>query len=204
MKSTVRTKRMILAAILTCLLASHFGIASKPVHAEDKDTDPVFVFNRICYAQVPNLDRIRDMAQRLAWRAIKGDDLRRFTTIGKPDVLEGWDAQVGERVFRVAIVQSALSPTMKQAFPGLGEGKATSCMIVLDEQYDAATFGANMQTLAGKEPASKSVPEGELLTTTWAGGSEELKVFLVSKANTKGGGGLLSVTVLTKAGYPTK
>ena len=175
--------------------------AMRPAQAAGEDTDPVFVFNRICYAQVPKLDAIRDMARRLAWSAISKDEIKQFTTIKNPDVLEGWDAQVGERLYRVSIVQSALSDKMKQSFPKLGNGKATSCLIILDEQNDAATFTKNMQVLAGKPPSSENVPEGDLVTTTWAGGNEALKVFLIVKANKNGRGGLLSVTVLTKAGF---
>lgn len=171
------------------------------VNAAGEDTDPVFVFNRICYSQVPGLDGIRKMAQKLAWRAIKGEDLKQFTTIKTPTVLEGWDAQVGERLFRVAIVQSPMTAKMKGSFPGLGNGKATSCMLILDEQNETKSFTANMQALAGKEPASKDVPEGDLLTTTWAGGNADVKVFLISKANNDGRGGLLNVTMLTKEGF---
>lgn len=190
---------MLCRALLVVIIATVAPFASPPVQAAGEDADPVYVFNRICYAQVPKIDGIRDMARRLAWRSIGDDELKRFTTIKNPDVLEGWDAQVGERVFRVAIVQSAMNAQMKKTFPGLGDGQATSCMLVLDELNDAATFSANMQSLAGKAPASKDVPEGDLLTTTWAGGNAELKVFLFSKANKNGRGGLLNVTVLTKA-----
>ena len=199
-----RIKRRLWRAAIAGLLAGTGLLAATPGHAAGEETDPVFVFNRVCYAQVPKLDRIRDMARKLAWRSIGSDDLKRFTTIQSPEVLEGWDAQVGARVFRVAIVQSPLNDKMKKTFPGLGDGKATSCMMVLDELNDAKVFGANMQKLAGKAPASKDVPEGDLLTTTWAGGNADLKVFLFSKANKDGRGGLLNVTVLTKAGLATK
>ena len=187
------------SAGLAAFFAVFAPLACTSVEAAGGDADPVFVFNRICYAQVPKLDGIRDMAGRLAWRTIGDDELKHFTTIKNPDVLEGWDAQVGERVFRVAIVQSPMNAKMKKTFPDLGAGLATSCMLVLDELNDAATFSANMQSLAGKAPASKDVPEGDLLTTTWAGGNADVKVFLFSKANKTGRGGLLNVTVLTKA-----
>ena len=199
MRAGVRLRRVAIEKLVIGLLACCCMLSAASAHAAGEDADPVFVFNRICYAQVPKLDQIRDMARRLAWRAIAGNDLKKFTTIKKPDVLEGWDVQVGERLFRVAIVQSELNANMKKNFPKLGSGKATSCMVILDEQNDTATFSANMQVLAGKPPASKDVAEGNLRTTTWAGGNEELKVFLVSKANDSGRGGLLNVTVLTKA-----
>lgn len=179
-------------------------VPNAPLWAAEEDTDPVFVFNRICYAQVPKIDSIRNMAQRLAWKPITGGDLKGFTTIENPDVLEGWDTQVGIRLYRVAIVQSKLAGKTLETFPELKGGTATSCMIVLDEQNPAGLFNANMQLLAGKEPVSRDVPEGDLLTTTWAGGNADIKVFLISKANNNGRGGLLNVTVLTKPGAEIK
>ncbi|MEM8972828.1 MAG: hypothetical protein AAGD43_12260 [Pseudomonadota bacterium] len=193
--------RATLTLFAFCLALIGMLASPQSIKAAGEDTDPVFVFNRICYSQVPNLANIRDMARKLAWRAIKGEELKQFTTIEKPSVLEGWDAQVGERLFRVAVVQSAMTSKMKDTFPGLGNGNATSCMLILDEQNDAKAFTRNMGVLAGKEPASKDVPEGDLLTTTWAGGNANVKVFLISKANNEGRGGLLNVTMLTKEGF---
>lgn len=163
-----------------------------------ENPDPVYVFNRICYAQVPNLEAIEAMATKLAWRAMPTDELQQFKSYDNPKVLLGWDAQVGERLFRVGITQSGLTDKMKETFPNFADGTATSCSIVLDDQQDAAKFMPNMQTLAGKDPISTDVPEGLLRTTTWAGGSEDLKVFLFAKAPPTGKGGLLNVTILQK------
>ncbi|MDD9909509.1 MAG: hypothetical protein OXR62_07430 [Ahrensia sp.] len=184
---------------LRSTLIASLTIASFTLPAQaSQDTDPVFVFNRICYAQVPNVDAIRSMALKLAWKQMGGEDLQRFASVDNPKSLDGWDAQVGERIYRVGLVQSGLTDQMKETFPGFANGKATSCTLVLDEEHDAAVFSANMQTLAGKEPISKDVPEDGLRTTTWAGGNDSLKVFLISKAEASGRGGVLSVTVLEK------
>lgn len=174
------------------------ALGASGIVSAQEDTDPVFVFNRICYAQVPDVQAIRDMALKLAWRQMGGEDLQRFTTVENPDILEGWDAQVGERIYRVGIVQSKPTEGMAKTFPAFADGKATSCTMVLDEEHDAALFSQNMQTLAGKKPVSKDVPEDTLRTTTWAGGNDDLKVFLVSKAEATGKGGLLNVTVIQK------
>ena len=165
---------------------------------EPSESDPVFVFNRICYAQVPNVEAIRRMALQLAWNPMDGDDLKRFTTVENPPVMEGWDAQVGERLYRVGLMQSGLNARLKQTFPDFTEGTATSCTLVLDEEHKAETFLANMCTLAGKEPIGRDVAEGDLRTTTWAGGNADLKVFLFAKTSPEGQGGLLNVTILQK------
>jgi hypothetical protein len=176
------------------------GILSWPHSplAAGENPDPVYVFNRICYAQVPDLNAIQAMATKLAWRALPKEDLEEFRSFDNPDILAGWDAQVGERLFRVGITRSGLTDKMKATFPDLTQGKATSCSIVLDDQQDAAEFMPNMQLLAEKEPISKDVPEGLLRTTTWAGGNAELKVFLFAKSPPTGKGGLLNVTIIQK------
>ena len=165
----------------------------------DDEADPVFVFNKICYSQVPSVGAIRDMATRLAWQALEQSDLKPFAPDPNPEVLEGWDVQVGKKFFRLGVVRTAVSDRFKQTFPDFADGTATSCTLVLDGASDAAKVSEGMQKLAGKEPASKDVPDGEFRTTTWAGGNENYKVFLVSKAAAAGETGLLNVTILAKA-----
>ncbi|MEL7454207.1 MAG: hypothetical protein AAGJ50_12635 [Pseudomonadota bacterium] len=162
----------------------------------DANPDPVFVFNRICYSQVPSVQAIRDMSVKLAWKAMPAIDVEQFKSVDNPASLDGWDVQVGERLFRVGVQRASLSDAQKTSFPTLQKGIATSCTIVLDDQQDAADFMPNMQRLAGKEPVSKDVPDGLLRTTTWAGGNDSLKVFLIAKAPATGKGGLLNVTIL--------
>lgn len=164
----------------------------------DTNPDPVFVFNRICYAQVHDFDAIRTMSVKLAWRTMPDTDLQELKSVDNPTSLEGWDVQVGERLFRVGIQKSALTDAQKKSFPELAGGSASSCSLILDDQQDAEEFMANMQILAGKEPVSKDVPEGLLRTTTWAGGNDDLKVFLFAKAPPTGKGGLLNVTIIQK------
>lgn len=181
------------------------AMISAPVFAEESvagagsnDPDPVFVFNRICYAQVHDFDSIRKMAVKLAWRAMPQTDLDEFKTSVKPTTLEGWDAQVGERLFRVGIAKAKVSDSMVKAFPEFAGGTASTCSMILDDQQPAEEFMVNMQKLVGKEPISRDVPEGLLQTTTWAGGNADLKVFLFAKAPPTGRGGLLNVTILQK------
>lgn len=163
------------------------------------EADPVFVFNKVCYSQVPSIGAIRDMATRLAWQALEQSDLKPFSPDPDPEVLEGWDVQVGKKFFRLGLVRTRLSDSFQQNFPDFADGSATSCTLVLDGGSDAATVSQGMQKLAGKEPASKDVPDGEFRTTTWAGGNENYKVFLISKAAAAGETGLLNVTILAKA-----
>ena len=170
-----------------------------PALANEQDTDPVFVFNRICYAQVPDIDAIQTMANELAWHPMKPEEVEEFKPVGQiPERLEGWDVQVGERLYRVGITQAKISDEMVEKFPEFENGVATSCSVILDEQAKAETFLPNMQALAVKEPIQHNIPEGPMLSTMWAGGNDEYKVFLFAKTPENGKGGLLNVLVLSK------
>ena len=164
----------------------------------DNNPDPVFVFNRICYVQVHDFDAILRMSQKLAWRTMPDSDLKELKSSTEPTVLKGWDAQVGERLFRVGITKAPISESMLKSFPDFAGGETSSCSLILDDQQDSKEFMPNMQRLVGKEPVTKDIPEGLLRTTTWAGGNADLKVFVFAKAPPTGRGGLLNVTILQK------
>lgn len=174
------------------------GIADfrQAVAAEQIDT--VYTFNEICYTKVPNIAAIRDMALKLAWKPLDNDALSAFGDKDALTVLDGWDVQVGEKFYRLGITQSALPDSAKKAFPEFAEGLTTSCSMVLDGSDTREQIAINMQTLANKEAASTGVDEGDLVTTTWAGGNEHIKVFLFNKASKLEEGGVLAVTVITK------
>ncbi len=196
---TNSVRRLAIVGAVT-LVTSHAAVSG--VHAQgpvDDEADPVFVFNKVCYSKVPSIAAIRDMATRLAWQALDKSDLKLFSPDRNPEVLEGWDVQVGKKFFRLGLVRTTVSDRFRQTFPDFADGAATSCTLVLDGGSNAVKVSEGMQKLAGKEPASRDVPDGEFRTTTWAGGNENYKVFLISKAAAAGETGLLNVTILAKA-----
>ncbi|MFD0916669.1 hypothetical protein ACFQ14_09645 [Pseudahrensia aquimaris] len=197
-KLALARRALMFAFGLSFTTFSHAQTALSGSTDADANPDPVFVFNRICYAQVHDFSAIREMSAKLAWRSMGATDLKAFQSVDNPTALEGWDVQVGERLFRVGIQKSGLTDAQKKTFPDFAGGTASTCSIVLDDQQDAAEFMPNMQRLAGKEPISKDVSEGLLNATTWAGGNDDIKVFLVAKAPPTGNGGLLNVTLLQK------
>lgn len=191
--------------ILLHVLISLMLLAGSAVHpalaqsdAPTVDTDPVLVFNRICYAQVPVVRNIQDMASRFAWEQMGGDDLKQFTPIESPDLLLGWDVRIAKRLYRLGVVQSAVNEQFREAFPDFAEGQATSCTLILDGRDEADVILARMNALAQKEPSSSNVPEDGLQTTTWSGGNEDFKVFLFFKSDANDKANLLNVTILSK------
>jgi len=196
---TFKLRRLALVVAVGVAAIQATGSHARAQGPVDDEADPVFVFNKVCYSQVPSVGAIRDMATRLAWQALEKSDLKPFSPDANPEVLEGWDVQVGKKFFRLGLVRTAVSDKFKQTFPDFADGTATSCTLVLDGGSEAAEVSEGMQKLAGKEPASKDVPDGQFRTTTWAGGNENYKVFLISKAAAAGETGLLNVTILAKA-----
>jgi hypothetical protein len=184
--------------ILKPALLSGLVIASamSSTFAQEINPDPVYVFNRICYSKVHDVEAIRTMALKLAWRVMPSEQLAEFNTYQHAISVDGWDVQVGERLFQVGLVQAPVTEKMKAGFPDFAGGKVTTCSLVMDDQQLAEDFLPDFQKLAGKEPISRDVPEGLLLTTTWAGGNDDLKVFLFAKVPPTGKGGLLNVTIL--------
>jgi len=192
----MNSSKIFASAICTSFL---FGAPlARAQNATPEQIDTVYTFNEICYTKVPNLDAIRDMALELAWKPLDNDDLAAFGNTENLASLEGWDVQVGEKFYRLGISQSGLPDSAKKTFPDFKDGLTTSCSMVLDGSDPKDAIAINMQTLAGKEPASTGVDEGNLSTTTWAGGNDDIKVFLFNKATKIGNGGVLAVTVITK------
>jgi hypothetical protein len=193
-----RASIALLAALATCGVASAQSAPVVPDSADASNVNSIFVFNRVCYGQVPNLEGIRRMSGQLAWTPLEQGDLDAFEPQGGADIVEGWDAPIGQRVFRVIVAQGDVPPRLVDTFPTFAEGQSTSCTLVLDGTDKSDVFVAELTALAGKEPASRDVATDGQLSTTWAGGNADVKVFLSGKTGVDGAGSLINVVVLTK------
>ena len=110
----------------------------------------------------------------------------------------GWDSPIGERAFRITLVQGAIAPTLIETFPDFKKGQSTSCTLVLDGRDQGEELLQQLGKLAGKEPAKKEVFKDGLYTTTWAGGNADIKVFLIAKTDKMKLGTLINVVMLRK------
>ena len=169
-----------------------------PNSTSAKDVNAVFVFNRVCYGQVPNIDGIATMADELGWSPLSAEELALLSPASKADKVYGWDSPIGERAFRVTLVQGAIAPTLIETFPDFKKGHSTSCTLVLDGRDQGEELLEQLGKLAGKEPAKKEVFKDGLYTTTWAGGNADIKVFLIAKTDKMKLGTLINVVMLTK------
>ncbi len=185
--------------VFLLLVGSAFFTSVSAQTAEPgSESDPVYLFNQICYTQVPDVAKIQDMAKRFAWNPMVGEDLERFTTLKTPSLLEGWDFLLSERIYRLVVVQSEPSDSFLATFPDMADGTATSCTLVLDGGDDADVIYERLTTMVGKEPTSKDAPDSQLLTTTWAGGIDTIKVFVFYKTDALKRANLINVTIVTK------
>lgn len=173
------------------------GAAQGGAGAQEEPIGAVFAFNRICYAQVPEVQGIRNMAMQLGWRPLADEELSPFTRI-EGGSLEGWDVQLGVEFYRLGLSQGPVPADLAETFPAFADGLATSCSLVLGDEQNPDVVADGMQDLAGKDPVSTAIDEGPVLTTTWAGGNDLLKVFLFNKVSKAGDGGILNVTLISK------
>ena len=186
------------------VLADNTALTEKPLppnvpnSTSAKDVNAVFVFNRVCYGQMPNIDGIRTMSDELGWSPLSTEELALLSPPSKSDKVYGWDTPIGERAFRVTLVQGAIAPKLIETFPDFKKGQSTSCTLVLDGRDKGEELLEQLGKLAGKEPAKKDVFKDGLYTTTWAGGNADVKVFLIAKTDKMKLGTLINVVMLTK------
>ena len=190
-------EKLILFTVCSLLGASVLAQVKGQIE-QGSETDPVYLFNEVCYTQVPDVAKIQDMAKRFAWRPMGGEDLESFTSIKTPTLLEGWDIRLSERIYRLGIVQSEPNDSFIASFPEMADGTATSCTMVLDGRDDAQLILGRLNTMIGKEPTTKDVADAQLLTTTWSGGSDTVKVFVFYKTDASQRANLMNVTIIEK------
>jgi len=169
-----------------------------PNSTKANDVNAVFVFNRVCYGQVPNIEGIITMSDELGWSPLSTEELAQLSPASKSDKVLGWDSPIGERAFRITLVQGAIAPKLIETFPDFKKGQSTSCTLVLDGRDKGNELLEQLGKLAGKEPAKKEVFKDGLYTTTWAGGNADIKVFLIAKTDQMKLGTLINVVMLTK------
>jgi len=205
MKNLISMLTLVSSLLLSLsTLADNTEAADKPLppnvpnSTEASNVNAVFVFNRVCYGQVPNIDGIVDMSKELGWSPISDDELGQLAASSVGDRMYGWDTPIGERAFRVTLVQGAIAPQLIETFPDFKQGQSTSCSLVLDGRDSGEELLEQLSKLAGKAPAKKEVFKDGLYTTTWAGGNADIKVFLVGKTDEDKKGTLINVVMLSK------
>lgn len=169
-----------------------------PNSTKANDVNAVFVFNRVCYGQMPNVKSVMTMAEELGWSPLFPDELSQLSPASKADKKLGWDTPIGERAFRVTLTQGPVAPALINTFPDFKDGQSTSCSLILDGRDSGSVLLEQLGKLAGKEAATKEIFKDGLYTTTWAGGNEDVKVFLIGRTDKRKLGTLINVVMLNK------
>lgn len=193
----IMVMKILIRKLMPLIVGSVLSTSAYAQTEQGSETDPVYLFNEVCYTQVPDVAKIQDMAKRFAWGPMGGEDLERFTTIKTPSLLKGWDIRLSERIYRLGIVQSEPSDSFIGSFPGMADGTATSCTMVLDGRDDAQLILERLNTMVGKEPTTKDVADAQQLTTTWSGGNDTVKVFVFFKTDALQRANVINVTIVT-------
>ena len=90
---------MVISGLLVSfsVLAENADTADKPLppnvpnSTKANDVNAVFVFNRVCYGQMPNIDGIRTMSDELGWSPLATEELAQLSPASKSDKVFGWD-----------------------------------------------------------------------------------------------------------------
>ena len=125
---------MVISGLLVyfSVLAENADTADKPLppnvpnSIKANDVNAVFVFNRVCYGQMPHIDGIVTMSDELGWSPLATEELAQLSTSSESDKIFGWDTPIGERAFRVTLVQGAIAPKLIETFPDFKKGQSTS------------------------------------------------------------------------------
>ncbi len=205
MKKLITTLGLLLSlSFFTSVIADTTAVEDKPLppnvpnSTKPDDVNAVFVFNRVCYGQMPNVDNVMTMADELGWSPLFPEELAQLSPTTKADKVVGWDTPIGERAFRVTVVQGPVASALIDTFPDFKDGTSTSCSLILDGRDEGQKLLEELGKLAGKEAASKEVLKDEVYTTTWAGGNADIKVFLIGKTDKSKKGTLINVVMLNK------
>ena len=167
--------------------------------AEPAATHVVSLFDRLCYANMPDIDEVETLAVNAGWDAVTGGDLEAYRPAAEPEILKAWSFSDDGANFSLAITKSAMDDQAKADFPEFSDGTNVACSLVLTSSKAAsAAIGAELEKLVERQ-ADSTYDEGPFDVSAWSGGNEQLHVLLYHYAPKSGApGGLLSMTVFLK------
>ena len=180
------------AALLASTLAT-------PAAAGPAATHVVGLFDRICYANMPDIDEVETLAANAGWEAVTGSDLDAYRPAAEPEVLKAWSFSEDGANFSLAVTKSAMDDQAKTDFPEFSDGINVACSLILTSSEAAsAAIGAELEKLVERK-ADSTYDEGPFDVSAWSGGNDQLHVLLYHYAPKSGApGGLLSMTVFLK------
>lgn len=180
------------AALLASTLAA-------PAEAGPAATHVVGLFDRLCYANMPDIDEVETLAMNAGWEPVTGSDLDAYRPAAEPEVLKAWSFSDEGATFSLAVTRSAMDDQAKADFPAFADGINVACSLILtSSEAPSASVGTELEKLVERK-ADATYDEGPFEVSAWSGGNDALQVLLYHYAPKSGApGGLLSMTVFQK------
>jgi len=197
--------RFVAALILSALLARG-ALAQDPAGQRGQERGQVAVaraaagsvglFDRHCYAMLPELDVLRSQAARAEWIALDGRELRELTSVAQPNTLIGWKFSANGATYRIAATEGPVGLQDREDFPRFAAATAFTCTLTLPANATRAAVAAEMRKLMARGPEESYVQAGTRFDI-WSGQTDKHLVIL-QHIGPQGGlrRGLLSVMLL--------
>ncbi len=187
-------KRAGSAAFLMILAIAAPSLAN----AQDGAAASVRLFDKLCYATMPEIGSVEAQADS-TWQPITGKDLDTFRPAVAPEILKAWKLSAGGRTYSLAVTKSPMDDQSKLDFPKYADATNFACSLILPpDKTPPASVAAEMQKLIERKPDAAYV-EGPWAITSWSGGNDRLLVLVYHYAPKSGSpGGLISMTVFQK------
>lgn len=172
------------------------SVFATPAKAETTAAHVVGLFDRLCYANMPDIDEVEALAMNAGWEAVTGGDLDAYRPTAEPESLKAWRFSEEGSNFSLAVTRSAMDDQAKADFPDFADAANVACSLVLTSTEAAsAAVGAELEKLVERKPDT-TYDEGPFGVSAWSGGNDQLQVHLYHYAPKSGApGGLLSMTV---------
>lgn len=182
--------------VLVAALAAALALAPWTVGAQDLPEEPgaartVKMFDLFCFALLPDLATIADIAGQ-HFEEITGDELARYKPNAGADDIRAWRFTDFEADYVLTTARTPADDAFRREFPELADATSFACSLVLPAVHGQDDIRAELARLMQREP-DRSWESPPLRASLWVGQTENMVVNVLHYAPADGGaGGLLS------------
>lgn len=189
-------------AIFACIMPAN---ADDPTATLKQAQRNAQLFDEICYANLPDLAPILELAKQNKWTAIKGPALKAYAPEVTPEKLKAWVFEDGGIKMRVSISVGPVDDHLKAELPTFKNAHAFACSLILPGLAAQKDMRAALQNLVGR-PFDETYDQAPFKVEVWRGIAQDLAAMMYYfKPKSGAPGGLMSFIVLknvTSGGAP--
>lgn len=184
------------AAAVAAMLAASAAAQDLPEQPGPERT--VKLFDLFCYAHLPDLDAVADIAAAGGFAELEGDELELYRPDAEAEALRAWRFDDFGAEFVLSTARSLPDDAFKADVPEFADSTSYACSLVIDNDDPAEALLDRTATLVGRAP-DETWEQPPLRAHAWTGQTEELLVVLLYYAPLDGGtGGTLTSSVFVK------